>query len=281
MPAGAFHATVGGILLALLPGLAAAQGVTPQPLWEFGLVSAVAMVPDYPGADRNQLRALPLPYAIYRGRTLRAEGGGVRGRYRFTPDTELDLSFGGALPVGAGNPARKGMPNLDLLLEIGPRLMLTFARPRTDAAWSVVLPVRAVFSTDFTGIDLRGFITTPELAYADRQLAGSAWRARFAAGPMFASEGLNDYFYEVAPRFALADRPAYNSRRGYVESRATANFSRAFSESWTLFTFARLSSLHGASNEDSPLLREKINWAGGLGLAWTFRRSTETAASEE
>ncbi len=270
------------VSLALLPCLAAAQATPPpQPLWEFGLVSTIATVPDYPGADRNQFRVLPLPYAIYRGKTVRSDSGGLRGRYRFTADTELDVSFGGALPVGRGNEAREDMPELDLLLEIGPRITLTFARPKVDSSWSFVVPVRAVFSTDFTSIDSRGFITTPELVYADRQLAGSQWRARFGLGPVFATEGLNDYFYQVAPRFALADRPAYDARRGYMESRISATFVRAFNDSWTLFTFARLSSLQGASNADSPLLREKTNLAAGLGVAWTFRRSTETVTFED
>jgi len=267
--------------LALSPLAGLAEAPAPLPLWEVGFITTAANVPDYPGADRNQWRVLPLPYAIYRGRTVRADGGGLRGRYRFTADTELDLSFGGALPVGQGNPAREGMPNLDLLLEVGPRLTMTFMRPKPGASASLALPVRAVFSTDFTRIGAEGFIATPELVYADQTLFGSAWRTRFAAGPVFASEGLNDYFYGVAPVFARADRPAYEARAGYVESRLTVSASRAYTEAFTLFAFGRLSSLHGATNTDSPLLREKLNTAVGLGIAYTLRRSTKRVANED
>lgn len=270
------------LLSALLPGVVhAADAANTQPLWELGVIGTAASVPDYPGADRNQIRALPLPFAIYRGRTVRADGGGLRGRYRFTADTELDLSFGGALPVGRGNPARAGMPNLDLLLEVGPRLTLVFARPDTSASWSLAVPVRAVFSTDFTGIDSRGFVTTPELVYTDQKLAGSPWRTRFAVGPVFASEGLTDYFYGVAPQFALADRPAYAAKGGYLQSRFTASVSRAFSESLTLFAFGQASSLKGATNADSTLLRDHFNWAAGLGIAYTLRRSRESVVFED
>ncbi len=272
---------------ALLPGPAAAvapaAAPTPErpPLWEYGVITTVATLPDYPGADRNQLRVLPLPYAVYRGKTLRADGGGVRGRYRFTADTELDLSFGGALPVGRGNPVREGMPKLDLLLEIGPRLTLVFARPSVGAAWSLALPVRAVFSTDFTQIASRGVVTTPELIYSNQRLADSDWRGRLAIGPVFASGALADYFYRVGPEFVRADRPAYEARGGYLESRLTLAFSRAFSDALTLFAFGRASALQGATNADSPLLRQQLNWATGVGLAWTFRRSAETVDFED
>lgn len=268
-------------LLLLALSATAANTSPPLPLWELGAVGTGASVADYPGADRNQVRVLALPYAIYRGKTLRADDAGLRGRYRFTPDAELDLSFGGALPVGRGNAARQGMPQLDLLLEVGPRLTLVFARPSADAAWSLAVPVRAVFSTDFTSIGSRGLITTPELVYTDRKLAGSAWRTRLAAGPVFASQGLMDYFYTVAPTFARADRPAYQAQGGYLQSRLTASASRAFNDALTLFTFAQASSLHGASNTHSPLLRDDFNWALGFGIAYTLRRSTQIVASED
>lgn len=274
-----FLSAVAGLALAA-PALADAPPALP--LWELGLVGSAATLPDYPGADRNRWRVLPLPYAIYRGETLRAENGGVRGRYRFTPDVELDLSFGGALPADSdGNPARSGMPDLDLLLEIGPRLTLTLARPSAGTAVSVALPVRAVFSTDFSGIEPEGFITTPELVYTDRQIGGSPWRGRLAAGPVWATEPLMDYFYEVAPRFARSGRPAYAAEGGYLESRFTASLSRPLSRTLTLFLFARASSLEGATNDASPLLRERLNFAGGAGLAYTFRRSAQTVSSED
>ena len=274
--------TLLALLLSTLALTAQAQSAPPpQPLWEIGLVGSGATVPDYPGSDRTRGRALVLPYGIYRGRTVRADGGGLRGRYRFTPDTELDLSFGGALPAdSSGNPAREGMPDLDLLLEIGPRLTLTFARPAPDAAVSLVLPLRAVFSTDFSGIESQGFIATPELVYSQRRWLQSPWRMRVAVGPVYATEPLMDYFYGVAPTFARAGRPAYEARAGYLESRFTLAVSRELTERFTLFLFARANSLHGAANEDSPLLQQRSNAYGGFGLAWTFRRSDETVAAE-
>lgn len=262
---------------ALSPALAAES----LPLWEVGIVTTGASLPDYPGADRNQIRALPLPFAIYRGNTVRADGGGLRGRYRFSADTEIDVSFGGALPVGRGNSAREGMPKLDLLLEAGPRLTLVFARPRPGASYSLAAPLRAVFSTDFSGIASEGFIATPELVYSDQTLLGSRWRTRFAAGPVFVSRGLADYFYGVAPAFARVDRPAYRAEAGYLESRLSFTASRAFTEALTLFVFGRASSLHGASNGDSPLLRDELNWATGFGLAYSLRRSQQSVASED
>lgn len=261
---------------------AAEKTIDQQPLWELGVVTSAASFPGYPGADRNQFLLLPLPYAIYRGKTIRSDGGGVRGRYRFTPDTELDMSFGGALPVNSRDiPAREGMPDLDLLLEIGPRLTATFLRPRADSSLSLTLPIRAVFSTDFSGIDHRGFLSNPELVYTDRHLLQSDWKVRLGIGPVLATEALHAYFYEVSPEFVRADRPRFSARGGYLETRVSAALSRQFNKSMRLFFFARASSLQGAANANSPLLREELNWSIGAGLAYTFLRSTDNVASED
>ena len=245
------------------------------------MVGSFAVLPDYPGSDHSRLRILPLPYAIYRGRTVRADNGGLRGRYRFTPDAEVDLSIGGALPASTrGDQARQGMPNLDLLLEVGPRLTITFLRPKSDASAGLELPVRAVFSTDFRDIEARGFVFAPEAFYTDHRIGNSAWRGRIGIGPVFATEQLMDYFYTVAPIYALPDRPAYNAKAGYLESRLNLAFGRDLKKNLSLFVFGRASSLAGATNADSPLLRRNFNVSAGLGVAYTFARSVETVPAE-
>lgn len=252
------------------------------PLWELGVAAASVSVPDYPGADRNRLRVLPLPYAVYRGKTLRADDGGVRSRYRFSPTAELDVSFGGALPAdSSGNAAREGMPDLDLLLEAGPQLTLQLAAPEPGASWRLALPVRGVFSTDFSNFKSRGLLFGPELSYARSKVAGSAWTTSLTAGSSFGTAPLGRYFYAVAPEFARADRPAFAAKHGYLESSLTAAASRSFRDKLNLFAFGRVTSLHGATNADSPLLRDKLNLTVGVGFTYRLRRSAETVSAED
>jgi outer membrane scaffolding protein for murein synthesis (MipA/OmpV family) len=275
-------------LVLAAPGLALAQppeapldASENPPLWEAGLVVAGATLPDYPGADRTQLRAFPFPFFIYRGKNFRTDNGGLRGRYRFSTDTELDLSFGGALPVGRGNTAREGMPELDFLLEAGPRLNVVFWRREGGASASLLWPARVVFSTDLSNFEHQGFLTAPELAYSTRRLGGSQWRARFSAGAILATEPLMDFFYGVSPEFATPTRPAYVAEGGLLETRFTVSAAREFSPRFSLFTFGRLSSLDGTANTASPLVRERLNVSLGLGIAYTFRRSQQRVSPED
>ena len=107
---------------------AAAEGG--QPLFELGLVGGGGYLPDYPAADESHLRGLALPYFAYRGEIIRSdEKGLLRGRLIQTDDIEFDISLNGSFPVDSDdNDDRRGLPDLDWLGEIGPRVQFTVAR---------------------------------------------------------------------------------------------------------------------------------------------------------
>mgnify|MGYP001605190785 CR=1 FL=1 len=251
------------------------------PLWEIGIAAAGAGSPDYPGSGRTRARVLPLPYGIYRGKTL-FEGDEIsRNRFKFSRTVELDLSFSGALPADSnGSKERDGMPDLDLLLEIGPQLSVLLARPTRSTAFTLALPVRAVFSTDFDHLNIRGLLFAPELSYTNGKFASRGWSGRVTLGTSFATEQLADYFYQVAPRFVREDRPAYDASGGYLESSLTTVISRSFVNDISLFTFLRLASLSGSSNSHSPLLRDESNLSFGIGFAYTFLHSEKMVADD-
>lgn len=290
------RAVLGGLLGLALQAANATDGATPPsaqsklaivsrddlPLWEIGIAAAAAGSPDYPGSGRTRARVLPLPYGIYRGKTL-FEGDEVsRNRFKFSPTVELDLSFGGALPADSnGSMERGGMPDLDLLLEIGPQLSMLLARPTRSTAFTLALPVRAVFSTDLDHISTRGLLFAPELSYTNGKFASRGWSGRVTLGTSIATEQLADYFYQVGPRFVRADRPAYDASGGYLESSLTTVVSRSFVNDISLFTFLRLASLQGSSNSNSPLLHDQSNLSFGIGFAYTFLRSEKMVSDDD
>ncbi len=252
---------------------------TALPLWEVGIAAAAAGSPDYPGSDRVRARVLPLPYGIYRGKTLFA---GEQDAPNFSPTAELDLSLGGALPADSdGSSVRTAMPDLDLLLEVGPQLSLLLARPTRNTAITLALPMRAVVSTDFDRLRARGLLFAPELSYTNGKFARRGWSTRVSLATSFANEMLADYFYEVAPRYAQAGRPAYDAGGGLLETSLTTVVSRSFINDVGLFAFVRLASLKGSANTESPLLRDPTNLSFGIGLAFTFLRSDQTLSDEE
>ena len=170
------------------------------------------------------------------------------------------------------------MPDLGTLIEFGPRLVwrLDGGTPTPGAGcWRVELPLRGVFdlSDDFRH---RGMSFEPELQYTRRSSGGWAYSA--SAGLVFADRRLSRTFYAVDPVYATAERPAYEARSGLLATRLGLTVSRSLSPDWRLFGFARLDSVAGAANRESPLVRRTTGGSVGLGVAWTWLRSERPAA---
>lgn len=256
--------------------MAPAAATTGLPLWEAGLALGAGHVPDYPGADRYRTRGAVLPVFTYRGPVLRIDGGSIRGRLARTPEWELDLSATGAFNA-SNNAVREGMPALDYLFGVGPQAVYKGLQ-----AWpgqpTLHLKVRALMSTDFKQIDRRGFSFDPELRWRLRQVAGTPASLSFSLQPTWASRSLHAYFYQVNPTEATLNRPSYNARAGYLGTEAALTLSHRPQRDLSWFISARLTSLHGAANTGSPLLRDRSNLAVGAGLVWTPWRSKNTAA---
>ena len=201
------------------PAVAAEGG---KPLFELGVMGGGGYLPDYPAADESQFRGLALPYIAYRGEVLRSdEKGLLRGRLIHTDDVEFDISLNGSFPVDSDdNDDRRGLPDLDWLGEIGPRVQFTMARaPGGSAKIDLELPLRAVFSTDLSDWNYRGIVVAPEIAYQHENFLGDNTKIKFRIGASFATTELAEYFYEVEPRFATASRPAFSADAGYLGSK--------------------------------------------------------------
>ena len=133
--------------LALLTGLTATAQAQEQglPLWELGVFAGGLSSPAYPASSERSTRALVLPTFIYRGEVFRSDRGGVGARLLRTEDTELDIGFAASLPASSQDiPARQGMTDLGTLIEFGPRLKGTLARPSAGSRLRYELPLRTV-----------------------------------------------------------------------------------------------------------------------------------------
>ena len=270
---------------ALLPGLTltmwhahAEPAGTPTagtaPLWEVGIAGGGIYGADYPAADEQSVRGLGLPYVLYRGDIFRlGDGSLARGLIIDEGFLDLDISIDASFDADSGdNLARHGMPDLDYLFEIGPQAIFDLG---TVAGGEVTLgiPVRAVFSTDFARIDYRGVIADPELTYERQGIFGAALEFSASLGVAFAQERLQDYFYEVDPGFQTAERPVHDASGGYLGTDLTIGFAWPVTDRLDVFAGSQLSFYDGAANTDSPLLRDRFNWAIGFGLTWSLHES--------
>ena len=257
------------ILLGLLLGATAnARAAGDAPLWEAGLGVAGISFPDYRGSDQQRGYLVPLPYLIYRGDRLRLDRHGLRGLLFSSERLALDLSMDGAVPVNSkNNDARQGMPDLDPAIEFGPSLDYTL-QDSPERLVRLRLAVRTLLATNLRRLHQEGWIANPNLNIS----SGGRWNTGLSVGPLFATRAYHAYYYDVAPAYATADRPAYTARGGYSGFRLALSLSRRYRRFW-LGGFLRYDDLHGAVFADSPLVKRKSALMAGFGIAWVLNQS--------
>ena len=246
------------------------------PLWEVGVFGGTASAPSYPGSPDRSARTLVLPYLVYRGEVLRMERNNLGARLVHTDDVEFDLGFDASLPSNSQDTTtRQGMPDLGTLIEFGPRLKLTLARPAPGQRLRLDLPLRAVLEVH-SGVRQQGAVFEPELQFEARDI-GAGWSLGSGASVVIGDRKLNRYFYEVAPQFATAGRPAYAAQAGLIATRLTFNTPKELSPDARVFGLLRLESYAGSANQNSPLHARSGGVWIGLGLAWTLGGSESRA----
>jgi MipA family protein len=284
---GAACLTLGALALSA-PEVAAQESApaaeSELPLWELRLGGSALYAPDYPGADQYHVRGIGAPIFIYRGERLRIGGDEPNSiaraiavsEDRFELDLSVDANYG-----ADDNDARAGMADLETQLEIGPQLTINIA----DTGWTergrsrlrVLLPVRAVGATDFSHWEDLGYLFQPTLTFR-RQWPGKL-RMGFTStlAAVWASEGVQDYYYGVDAPEATVDRPAYQAEGGYLGTHLQISARREFQPGLNVFLTYRVRSLAGAANADSPLHRDDVTQALSISAVWTAFRSNRAA----
>ena len=251
-------------------GLAEAS-VQGRSLWEAGVIGADLYQPDYPAAGQKHAKWLAAPYLIYRGRILRADREGARARLVRGRWADVEMSFAASFATRSkDNDARTGMPDLDYLLEMGPRVSVLLSRLDGRGSLRLFLPARAVFSTDLSNLKHRGFTYSPALYAQVEPFWRSGWIGLMQLAGRFGDRQINAYFYDVAPEFARPDRPAYDARAGYLGSDLFAGVAIPMGRRWRLFTGGQLYFDGGSANSASPLFKRRTDYSVGLGLSYAL-----------
>jgi outer membrane scaffolding protein for murein synthesis (MipA/OmpV family) len=285
------------LILFILPADANEEGESPvreltgfesinesQPLWEFGVGGGAIEVANYPASSERNFIALAAPYMVYRGDVFRVGGeNGFRAVVVETSDFELDLSFGGAFSADSeDNSSRSGMPELDFLFEVGPQLIyrikdFTYTQGG-DGRLKARLQARAVFSSDFNRIDDRGFVIEPTLSYQQRGVLFKETGLRLAFSLNFATEKLQDYFYQVDPEFSKENRVQYDAKGGYLGAELSIGISFPIRNNIRGFLTGTAQLHQGAANKDSPLYEKDVTYSIGVGFVWRLYESDAKAS---
>jgi len=273
------------LIVAFSAGVADAEDAdwwrAPPPLWEVGVGAFALTAPAYPASDQNSVNALPVPIAIYRGEVLRAgDGDAIAARALRTDRFTLDVGLNAAFPADSDDiDARRGMPDLDWIGEIGPQLEMRLSPADSRGRLTATLDARAVFTSDFEeSFDYVGFKINPSLNYSEGAIFDDRGELFLSLGAEFGFDGANAYFYQVDPQFATASRAAFDAKNGYVGVDATLGASYRITRSLSAFGFGGVGIQQGAANADSPLFRDALNLSAGFGLTWSFLRSDRPAA---
>ncbi|HEY8974464.1 MAG TPA: MipA/OmpV family protein [Burkholderiaceae bacterium] len=249
----------------------------PLPLWEIGLVGIAAYQPAYPGSDQDLGRLRVLPFGIYRGSVLHADGNGIGVRALRTPRWEWDVSGSGSFGSSANKvDARRGMPSIGTLVEVGPAVKINLGdlidAKREPRLTQFELPVRAVFDVSHH-FDHDGWTFEPRLSHT--AWTGQGFSLVVSASTLFGDRTLNHLYYGVDTPYATLDRPAYGAKAGLIATRLNASLRHRISPTLRMQYFAQLETVRGAANEDSPLVRSKQDAGIGASLIWGAWHSAE------
>jgi MipA family protein len=250
------------------------------PLWEAGFGIGATTLPHYRGSDQSKTWVLPVPYLTYRGDILKVDDRRFRGLFFDSDRVEVEFSLSGSPPV-RNNDARRGMPDLDPTLEIGPSLNIALFRSQNGMdRLEVRLPVRTVFSSDFSHVRQAGWVFQPNLSLDFKNFLGDrGWNLGLQSSVIYTDRRYNRYFYSVDQMFRTADRPAFDASGGYGGLNLLAAVSKRFPGFW-VGAFAKWDSVAGAVFAGSPLVKTRSNLSGGFAVAWILHASTVKVEAE-
>ena len=237
--------------------------------WEVGAGLSIFDVPHYLGADQNETYIFPFPYVVYRGDRFEVNREGVNG-FLFDSDSfKLNLSVAGSLPVDStNNHARRGMENLDLLIEAGP-----------SAQWHIIetshhlfrfdVPVRAAFSVGDEFFAHQGWTSNPRFYH---RYQNDGFKVISTAGAVFSDDAYHGYIYDVDANEVLDSRSFYQSKDGLTGTKLSMTILKQFDRLMIGGNF-RFIDLSQAENHESPLLIKDKYSSVAFFIGWRFWKS--------
>ena len=263
------------IALSVLVLTSSAVQAEEKPLWEAGIGVAALSFPSYRGSDQTNNFLMPVPMFSYHGDFFKADRHGIRASFFDSDFIDLTVSMALSPPASSKDiKVRSGMSDLEGTFEIGPQIDLTFWRSENRARFvKLLMPLRAAVTVEGSPQSV-GWVFHPKLNMDITDLPGMpGWNLGLLAGPVFGNQRQNAYYYSVAPQYATTARPVYEANAGYAGMQYTMGFSKRFPKFW-VGTFLRYDNLSGATFEDSPLVKQKDYFAGGVAITWVLGESS-------
>lgn len=241
---------------------------------DLGVGLGYSSLPHYLGSEQKHQFVVPWPYIYYRSDKVKVDRNRLTGILYQDDHQMLNLDLSAALPLDSEkNDARRGMPDLDWVGELGVSYNYFLTGNDNSANKSQVsLAVRKATALASDKFGDAGWVAEPQLS----------WRLRLDAaqvpgklsltgklGLLFGDAHYHDYYYGVAPIYANADRRQYQASSGLTATKLSLGVSWRYQQYW-LGSYIRYNNLNHAANLDSPLVKQKDSLLIGLAAAWIF-----------
>lgn len=250
------------LLFLVLPSVFFASDAT----YDLGLGTIFINYPSYIGSKTNEQLITPFPYINYQDDKVTINRGDVEYKLFNLNELTLDVSLGGSFPSDSQeSEARRGMEDLDLTFEIGPRIKYQLYSDDKHKFF-LRFPIRVLFSTDFPKAQYEGLIFSPDFHYKHNH---NQLETKFSTGPVWGNKTYHRYFYGVEARYATSSRPEYHTKAGYGGYRSSLSLKYQHN-SWVYGGFIAHYNLQGATFESSPLVETDNSFVTGTYISYTF-----------
>lgn len=226
-------------------------------------------VPEYIGSSLQKQYILPYPYIYYDSEDFTIEKNMLFRHLYHSKNVLIDLSFSGTLPVKSDSESlRFNMEELDPTIEIGPNFIYKLFYFDDEKSYiSIELPVRSVWSIDFTNIHQEGYISNPNIY--SKYYINKDTQLELSTGPTFASKEYHNYFYEVTLKDKTVNRSEYHSKSGYGGWKTSIGITHEKNNIW-YGAFVRYYNLNNAVFLDSPLVSNNSALFYGVAISYIF-----------
>lgn len=243
--------------------------------WELGAGVSYLQSPYYPGSDESKNYVIPFPHIVIRSDTFSVDRNSVRGHILSSERFKFDISFGGDIKVDSDDSRlRRGMPDLDYIIEAGPALKWLL-QGEFNGSDRVIVDVllRAAVATDFHQAEPIGWRFEPGLHWHNVVRGDSTWALDHRLRLMAATRDYHHYLYSVDSTYVTTERSAYQAHGGFSGWQYRFSLRHRQGDRSMGFYLA-YANITDAAYRDSPLVAENYNISAGVFVSWVLGRGT-------
>lgn len=244
-----------------------------EKIWELGVGAGAINLPLYPGASKTRHFFAPLPYVRFKTKHFEVDEG-VRAYMYESESYRLLVSAGMDVSVNNdSDSSRRGMPNLNPVLQIGPALEYIFSGgKKQNYEFKLNVPMRSAIAMDFDDLQNIGWLTEPSLVYEVLRKNKMGLAYKISGGLKYGSEKYNRYYYDVKNEYVDTTRSFYQSNKGYNGFFLDLNFN--WRQKNIIYVIAaRYQNLKNTEFEGSPIIDDDQYIAFAVGAIWVFSES--------